>query len=259
MTGAPMQIDIITIFPGMFRGPFDESIVRRAVERGLVRIDIHDLRAWATDRHRTVDDYPFGGGPGMVMKPEPIFAAVDAILAGEHGRVILLSPAGRRFTQPLAEELARERRLLFICGHYEGVDERVREHLATDELSIGDFVLTGGELAAMVVVDAVVRLLPGAITSESLAAESHRSGLLEYPQYTRPADFRGWRVPDVLLSGNHAAIAAWRRQQAILRTARHRPDLLTEADLTPAERAWLAELLAREQRPDPPATQAETA
>jgi tRNA (guanine37-N1)-methyltransferase len=241
-----MQIDIITIFPGMFRGPFDESIVRRAVERGLVRIGVHDLRDWAADRHRTVDDYPFGGGPGMVMKPEPIFAAVEALLAGEHARVILLSPAGRRFVQPLAEELAREKRLIFICGHYEGVDERVREHLATDEVSLGDFVLTGGELAAMAIVDAVVRLLPGVIAGDSLADESHGGGLLEYPQYTRPAEFRGWRVPEVLLSGNHGAIAAWRRRQAILRTARQRPDLLATADLSPEERAWLADHAARE-------------
>ncbi|MCS6802433.1 MAG: tRNA (guanosine(37)-N1)-methyltransferase TrmD [Dehalococcoidia bacterium] len=246
-----MQIDIITIFPGMFRGPFDESIIRRAIARGSVRITVHDLRDWATDRHRTVDDYPFGGGPGMVMKPEPIFAAVESILAGERGRIILLSPAGRRFTQAVAEELARERRLLLICGHYEGVDDRVREHLATDEISIGDFVLTGGELAAMVIVDAVVRLLPGVIAGESLAAESHSSGLLEYPQYTRPAEFRGWRVPEVLLSGNHAAIAAWRRQQAILRTARQRPDLLAQADLSPTERAWLAEQLAGGDQPAP--------
>lgn len=245
-----MRIDIVTIFPGMFRGPFDESIVRRAIERGVVQIGVHDLRNWATDRHRTVDDYPFGGGPGMVMKVEPIVAAVEALRAGEQARVILLSPAGRRFTQPLAEELAREEQLLLICGHYEGVDERVREHVATDEISIGDFVLTGGELAAMVIVDAVVRLLPGVIASESLAAESHSSSLLEYPHYTRPAEFRGWRVPEVLLSGNHAAIAAWRRQHALLRTARQRPDLLATADLTPAERAWLAEQLSHERPPE---------
>ncbi|MFN8535283.1 MAG: tRNA (guanosine(37)-N1)-methyltransferase TrmD, partial [Dehalococcoidia bacterium] len=212
-----MQIDILTIFPGMFRGPFDESIVHRAAERGIVRVGIHDLREWAHDRHRTVDDYAFGGGPGMVMKAGPIVEAAEAVLGGESARTILLTPAGRRFDQSLAEDLSREARLLLICGHYEGVDERVRELLAAEEISIGDFVLTGGEIAAMTIVDAVVRLLPGAITEGSLQSESHGDALLEYPHYTRPAEFRGRRVPDVLLSGNHAEIATWRRRQAIVR------------------------------------------
>jgi len=241
-----MRIDILTIFPGMFRGPFDESIVRRAVEQGAVEIVVHNLRDWATDRHRTVDDYPFGGGAGMVMKPEPFFAAAEEILQGAQARIVLLSPAGRRFDQRLAEEFAREPRLLLLCGHYEGVDDRVRQHLATDEISIGDFVLTGGELAAMVVVDAVVRLLPGVIAPESLASESYAQGLLEYPQYTRPAVFRGWAVPEVLLSGHHAAIARWRRRQAILRTAQQRPDLLARASLSDEEWHWLREQLGSE-------------
>jgi tRNA (guanine37-N1)-methyltransferase len=241
-----MRIDILTIFPGMFRGPFDESIVRRAVEQGAVEIVVHNLRDWATDRHRTVDDYPFGGGAGMVMKPEPFFAAAEEILQGAQARIVLLSPAGRRFDQRLAEEFAREPRLLLLCGHYEGVDDRVRQHLATDEISIGDFVLTGGELAAMVVVDAVVRLLPGVIAPESLASESYAQGLLEYPQYTRPAAFRGWAVPEVLLSGHHAAIARWRRRQAILRTAQQRPDLLARASLSDEEWRWLREQLGSE-------------
>ncbi|MCL6647719.1 MAG: tRNA (guanosine(37)-N1)-methyltransferase TrmD [Chloroflexi bacterium] len=241
-----MRIDILSIFPGMFRGPFDESIVRRAVEQGAVEIVVHNLRDWATDRHRTVDDYPFGGGAGMVMKPEPFFAAAEEILQGAQARIVLLSPAGRRFDQRLAEEFAREPRLLLLCGHYEGVDDRVRQHLATDEISIGDFVLTGGELAAMVVVDAVVRLLPGVIAPESLASESYAQGLLEYPQYTRPAVFRGWAVPEVLLSGHHAAIARWRRRQAILRTAQQRPDLLARASLSDEEWRWLREQLGSE-------------
>jgi tRNA (guanine37-N1)-methyltransferase len=241
-----MRIDILTIFPGMFRGPFDESIVRRAVEQGAVEIVVHNLRDWATDRHRTVDDYPFGGGAGMVMKPEPFFAAAEEILQGAQARIVLLSPAGRRFDQRLAEEFAREPRLLLLCGHYEGVDDRVRQHLATDEISIGDFVLTGGELAAMVVVDAVVRLLPGVIAPGSLASESYAQGLLEYPQYTRPAAFRGWAVPEVLLSGHHAAIARWRRRQAILRTAQQRPDLLARASLSDEEWRWLREQLGSE-------------
>ncbi len=243
-----MRIDIFTIFPGMFRGPFEESIIKRAVERGLVEIDLHDIRDWAADRHHTVDDYPYGGGPGMVMKPEPIIAAVEGVLGVEIGPggverppvpVILLTPQGRLFNQEVARELAKQDRLLFICGHYEGVDERVREHLATDELSIGDYVLTGGELAAMVIVDAVVRLLPGVLQQESTVEESHAQGLLEYPQYTRPASFRGWTVPEVLLSGHHAQVARWRRQQAILRTLRRRPDLLGKARLTPEDLAFL--------------------
>lgn len=234
-----MHIDILTIFPGMFSGPFEESIVKRAVEKGLVQIFLHDIRDYASDRHRTVDDYPFGGGQGMLMKPEPLFAAVEDVQgqAPERGPVVLLTPQGRLFDQEVAVELARQERLILICGHYEGVDARVHEHLATEEISIGDYVLSGGELAAMVVVDAVVRQIPGALGSPvSTADDSFAQGLLEYPQYTRPADFRGMKVPEVLLSGNHGEIARWRRQQSLLRTAQRRPDLLARADLTEEEK-----------------------
>ena len=237
-----MRIDILTIFPGMFRGPFEESIVKRAVEKGVVQIFLHDIRDYASDRHRTVDDYPFGGGQGMLMKPEPLFAAVEDVQgqAPERGPIVLLTPQGRLFDQEVAAELARHDRLILICGHYEGVDARVHEHLAADEISIGDYVLSGGELAAMVVVDAVVRQIPGALGSPlSSADDSFAHGLLEHPQYTRPADFRGMDVPEVLLSGNHGEIARWRREQSLLRTARRRPDLLARADLTDEERQWL--------------------
>jgi tRNA (guanine37-N1)-methyltransferase len=222
-----LRIDILTLFPGMFVGPFDESIVRRARAAGAVEINVVDLRDFTSDRHRTADDAPFGGGPGMVMKPEPIFAAVEALRTAE-ARAILLSPRGRLFSQSVAVELSASSHLVLICGHYEGVDERVRDHLVDDELSVGDYVLTGGELPAMVVVDAVTRLLPGVLGAEaSLSEESHSGGLLGYPQYTRPAEFRGWRVPDILLSGNHAAIARWRRQRALRATHERRPELLT--------------------------------
>ena len=235
-----MRIDVVTIFPGMFAGPLDESIVGRARGRGLVEIGVHDLRDYTTDRHRTTDDAPYGGGAGMVMRPEPLFAAVEAIRTPE-ADVVLLTPQGRVFNQTLARELSARRHLIFLCGRYEGFDERVREHLATDELSIGDYVLTGGELPALVVIDAVVRLLPGVLGSdESLAEESHTTGLLEYPHFTRPPELRGWTVPDVLLSGNHAAIARWRREQALLRTLRRRPELLAAAELTSADRRFLA-------------------
>jgi len=240
-----MRIDILTIFPAMFRGPFEESIVKRAMDKGLVDIQIHDIRQWATDRHRTVDDYPFGGGPGMIMKPEPLFAAVEAVLAEapERGPVVLLTPQGRLFRQEMARELAGEQRLVLICGHYEGVDARVHEHLATDEISIGDYVLSGGELPAMVVVDAVVREIPGVLGApDASVEESFAQGLLEYPQYTRPPDFRGLTPPAVLLSGNHAEIARWRRRESLLRTARRRPDLLAKAELTEEERRWLLTL-----------------
>jgi tRNA (guanine37-N1)-methyltransferase len=237
-----MRIDILTIFPAMFRGPFEESIVKRAVEKGIVQIFLHDIRDYASDKHRTVDDYPFGGGQGMLMKPEPLFAAVEDVQgqAAERGPIVLLTPQGRLFDQKVAVELARHDRLVLICGHYEGVDARVHEHLATDEISIGDYVLSGGELAAMVVVDAVVRQIPGVLGSPlSSADDSFAEDLLEYPQYTRPADFRGMGVPEVLLSGNHGEIALWRRQQSLLRTARRRPDLLIHADLTKEEKQWL--------------------
>jgi tRNA (guanine37-N1)-methyltransferase len=254
-----MRIDILTLFPEMFKGPFRESIIKRAVERGLVEISIHNIRDFSADRHHVVDDYPYGGGAGMVMKPEPLFAAVEGVLSplSEEEKsclpIILLTPQGRLFSQEAAQELSTRKRVLLICGHYEGVDERVREHLATDEISIGDYVLTGGELPAMVVVDAVVRLLPGVLGSlESAAEESHAAGLLEYPQYTRPVDFRGWRVPDILLSGHHAEIAKWRRHESLRRTFERRPDLLDKARLSDKEkeliRLWREQMSQSDER-----------
>jgi len=220
-----MKIDVLTLFPAMFAGPLDESIIKRAREAGLLELAIHNLRDYAHDRHKTVDDRPFGGGPGMLLKPEPIFEAVEE-LAGESAAVILLSPSGRTFSQAIARELAMKAHLVLVSGHYEGFDERVRSELADDELSIGDYVLTNGALPVMVVVDAVTRLMPGALgDDESANDESFSHGLLEYPQYTRPADFRGMKVPEVLLSGNHAEIARWRAEQARLRTQERRPDL----------------------------------
>ena len=221
-----MKIDVLTLFPAMFAGPLDESIVKRARDTGLVDLKIHNLRDWTHDRHKTVDDRPFGGGPGMLLKPEPLFEAIES-LRREKTRVILMSPAGRPFSQAIARELVQQEELLFVTGHYEGFDGRVQEQLADDELSIGDYVLTNGALPAMVVIDAVVRLLPGALgDDESSQDESFSRGLLEYPQYTRPAEFRGMKVPEVLLSGNHAEIEKWRREQAKLRTKKRRPDLL---------------------------------
>jgi tRNA (guanine37-N1)-methyltransferase len=223
-----MKIDVLTLFPEMFAGPLNVSIVQRARLAGLLDLRIHNLRDWAHDRHKTVDDKPFGGGPGMVLKPEPIFEAVES-LAGEKTRVILMTPAGRLFNQAIARELAEHEHLLFICGSYEGVDERVRQALVHDELSIGDYVLINGGLPAMVVIDAVTRLLPGALGDEQSATnESFSCGLLEYPHYTRPSEFRGLKVPEVLLSGHHAEIERWRTEQARLRTAKRRPDLLNE-------------------------------
>jgi tRNA (guanine37-N1)-methyltransferase len=221
-----MKIDVLTLFPAMFTGPLDESIIKRARQAGLVDLQIHNLRDYAHDRHKTVDDRPFGGGPGMLLKPEPIFEAVEN-LAKENTRVILLSPAGRTFNQAIARELATYEHLLLVSGHYEGFDERVRAELADDELSIGDYVLTNGALPVMVIIDAVTRLIPGVLgDDESAQEESFSHGLLEYPQYTRPAEFNGMKVPDVLLSGNHAEIAKWRAEQAKLRTRERRPDLL---------------------------------
>jgi tRNA (guanine37-N1)-methyltransferase len=242
-----MRFDILTLFPEMFHGPLQESILKRAQERGLISVHLHNIRDYAAGRHRITDDAPFGGGGGMVMKPEPLFAAVEAIKPqAEEGPVILLSPQGRLFTQVVAGELAHHSRLILICGRYEGVDERVREHLVSDEISIGDYVLSGGELAALVVVDAVTRLLPGALGDPgAVFEESHARGLLEYPHYTRPAVFRGWAVPEVLRSGDHAAIVRWRQEQALRRTWERRPDLLERASLTPQERKLLARL--REQ------------
>jgi tRNA (guanine37-N1)-methyltransferase len=223
-----LKIFVLTLFPEMFTGPIDVSIVQRARKNGLLDLRVHNLRDYTHDNYKTVDDRPFGGGPGMVLKPEPIFEAVEA-LAGDKTRVILMSPAGRMFDQDAARELSRQEELLFICGAYEGVDERVREALVDDELSIGDYVLTNGALPAMVVIDAVTRLLPGALGDEqSPVDESFSQGGLEYPHYTRPAEFRAMKVPPVLLSGNHAEIEKWRRQQARLRTQARRPDLLEQ-------------------------------
>jgi len=224
-----MQIDILTLFPEICRAPLSESMMKRARENGIVDLRIHNLRDWTTDKHHIVDDAPFGGGQGMVMKPEPIFAAVEELrgASGDKSKIILMSPAGRRFNQQVAGELSRESHLIIICGHYEGVDHRVIEHLIDLEISIGDYVLTNGAIAAVVLVDATVRLLPGVLGHElSAEDDSFSRGLLEAPQYTRPAEFRGWKVPDVLLSGNHAEIAAWRKAHALRRTRENRPDLL---------------------------------
>ena len=261
-----VHFDIFTLFPGMFAGPFDDSIIQRARSAGIVSIALHNIREYAEGKHLITDDYPYGGGGGMVMKPEPIFRAVEGVLGEEprqtsngHGRswearteppehaipIILLTPQGRRFDQSVALELADHARLALICGRYEGVDERVRRYLCTDEISIGDFVLSGGEIAAMVIVDAVTRLLPGALGFEHGADEdSHATGLLEYPHYTRPPEFRGLRVPEVLISGHHANVARWRRQQSLLRTALRRPDLLETAWLTDADLVFLKRLEA---------------
>jgi tRNA (guanine37-N1)-methyltransferase len=240
-----VHFDILTLFPGMFAGPFQESIIARARQAGLVSIALHNIRDYAAGRHRVTDDTPYGGGGGMVMKPEPIFAAVEAVLGAEAAGVpvILLTPQGRRFSQQIARELSHRPRLVLICGRYEGVDERVHRHLATDEISIGDYVLSGGELPAMVLVEAVTRLLPGALGDPGATFEdSHAEGLLEYPHYTRPAEFRGQAVPEVLLSGHHAEITRWRRRQALRRTWQRRPDLLDEAPLSDEERAYVQEL-----------------
>lgn len=243
-----LRFDIITIFPEFFRETFDYGIVRRARAAGLVEIGAHDLRRWTRDKHRQVDDRPFGGGDGMILKPEPIFEAVEELTGSNAGsyepgvRVVLLSPQGRSFTQPVAEELAASSQVILICGRYEGVDERVAQALVTDEISIGDYVLSGGEPAALVVVDAVVRLLPGALGSETSAVhESFSEGLLDYPHYTRPPEFRGMRVPEVLLGGHHAEIARWREQCALEKTKRNRPDLLRRAGSDEQLRARLEE------------------
>lgn len=246
-----MRFDVLTIFPEMFRGPFDVSVLKRAADAGLLTIRVHDIRAFAADRHHTTDDYPFGGGAGMVMKAPPIFDAVEFVRSearneGWRGTpdVIALTPVGRPFNQRIAQDLATREHIILICGHYEGIDERVHEHLVTDEISIGDYVLTGGELPAMVLVDAVARLVPGVLGApESLAEESISSGLLEYPQYTRPSTYRGWTVPSVLRSGNHRAIAHWRRVMALRRTYLRRPDLLIRAALTRSDADSLAELV----------------
>lgn len=252
-----MRFDIFTLFPEMFRGPLDESIIKRAREAGLVEIHLHNIRDYATDKHKMTDDTPYGGGGGMVMKAEPIFRAVEAVLGLPEVRadapletppcpIILLTPQGRPFTQAVAQELAQHERVALICGRYEGFDERVRRYLATDELTIGPYVLSGGELPAMVVVDAVTRLLPGALGDPTGAQkDSYTMGLLEHPHYTRPAEFRGWGIPDVLTSGHHARVAEWRRQEALLRTLVRRPELLTPETLTDDDRRLLALLKER--------------
>lgn len=235
-----MNIHVLSLFPEMFTGVLGASIMKKAQEKGAVTFKVTDIREFSENKHKQVDDYPYGGGAGMVLKPEPMFNAVEAITAGKKPRVLLMCPQGERFTQKKAEELAKEEELVFLCGHYEGYDERIREHLVTDEISIGDFVLTGGELAAMTVIDSVVRLLPGVLGQEnSHIQDSFSTGLLEHPHYTRPADFRGMKVPEVLLSGNHAKIEQWREEQSLKRTFERRPDLLELIELTDTQKAFL--------------------
>jgi tRNA (guanine37-N1)-methyltransferase len=239
-----MRFDIVTIFPEIFRGVFESGIVRRAIENAIIEIGIHDLRDFTSDRHRQVDDRPFGGGAGMVLKPEPLFRAIEAITHGAKGvATIMLTPQGRLFNQRLAEEFAARDRIVLVCGRYEGVDERVIESAVTDEISIGDYVLSGGEIAAMVLVDAVTRLLPGALgCDESPQRESFSNGLLDYPQYTRPAEYRGMNVPEVLLSGNHSEIERWRLRKSIEKTLRRRPDLIEAKELSDQEKRVFEEI-----------------
>jgi tRNA (guanine37-N1)-methyltransferase len=242
-----IHFDLFTLFPAIFESPLQESILKRAQETGRLSVALHNIRDFATDKHHITDDYPYGGGGGMVMKPEPIFAAVEAVLGAALSTtpIILTSPQGRLFDQQVAWELAKNERLALICGRYEGVDERVRQLLVTDEISIGDYVLTGGELPALVLIDAITRLVPGVLGDAGATLDdSHAGGLLEYPHYTRPSEFRGCAVPDVLLSGHHARIARWRRREALRRTWERRPDLIDRADLTPEDRQFLAELAA---------------
>lgn len=240
-----MNIDVLTLFPEMFEGVFGHSILKKAAENEAVKYNVVNFREYADNKHKTVDDYPYGGGAGMVLKPQPIFDAVDDLRSksGASPRVILLCPQGERFTQKKAEELAEMDHLIFVCGHYEGYDERIREHVVTDEISIGDFVLTGGELGAMVVIDSVVRLLPGVLgNEESHMKDSFSTGFLEHPHYTRPADFRGIKVPDVLMSGNHRLVEEWRAKESLRRTYVRRPDLLEDAELTKEQQKWLEEI-----------------
>ncbi|MCG7382589.1 tRNA (guanosine(37)-N1)-methyltransferase TrmD [Paenibacillus sp. ACRRY] len=254
-----MRVDVLTLFPEMFEGVFGTSILGKAQTKGLVSLNAVNFRNYATNKHNTVDDTPYGGGGGMVLKPDPIFAAVEdvlekrseesAVLSTKPPRIILMCPQGETFTQKKAEELVQEDHLIFICGHYEGYDERIREFLVTDELSIGDYVLTGGELPAMVAIDSVARLIPGVLGNETSAVtDSFSTGLLEYPHYTRPPEFRGMKVPDVLLSGHHLNIDAWRREQSLIRTLERRPDMLDTAELTEKERVWLDKLRSEMER-----------
>ncbi len=229
----------------MFSGVFGQSILKKAQEKSAIQFQVHDFREYSTNKHRNVDDYPYGGGAGMVLTPQPLFDAVETLTeeTSERPRIILLCPQGERFSQKKAEELSKEKHLIFLCGHYEGYDERIREHLVSDEISIGDYVLTGGELGAMVVIDAVTRLLPGVLgKEESHLQDSFSTGLLEHPQYTRPADFRGMKVPDVLMSGNHKNIEEWRKKESLKRTYERRPDLLEHLELTKEEENWLREI-----------------
>lgn len=243
-----MRIDVFTLFPELFGAYLETSILGRARQSGLLEVQVHNIRDYATDKHQVTDDEPYGGGGGMVMKPEPIFAAVESVLGAKPSvPLILLSPQGRLFDQGVAQELSGHQHFALLCGRYEGVDERVREHLASDEISIGDYVLTGGELPALVVIDAVARLLPGALGDPTGAVtDSHASGLLEHPHYTRPPEFRGWGVPEVLKSGDHARIERWRRQQSLLRTAQRRPDLLERVELSKKDKELLEEIEERE-------------
>lgn len=243
-----MHFDVFTLFPELFGAYLDTSILGRARQAGLLDVRLHNIRDYATDKHQVTDDEPYGGGGGMVMKPEPIFAAVEGVLGAEPtAPVILLSPQGRLFNQAVAQELSAHERVALLCGRYEGVDERVREHLVSDEISMGDYVLTGGELPALILIDAVARLLPGALGDPTGAlTDSHASGLLEHPHYTRPPEFRGWEVPEVLKSGDHARIERWRRQQSLLRTAQRRPDLIERAELSKKDKQLLEEAKERE-------------
>lgn len=241
-----MHIDILSLFPEMFAGPFGSSIIKRALDAGILSVEITNPRDFALDKHHIVDDYPFGGGSGMVMKPEPLFHATEHVIAARNGlkrSIIIFAPGGRRFDQQKAKELAGYEHLVLICGHYEGIDERVREYLADETISIGDYVLTGGELPAMVLTDAVARMLPGVLGADDAAEhDSFYDGLLEYPQYTRPRDFRGWKVPEILLSGDHAKIALWRRKQSLRNTLRLRPDLLVDRSFDRYDEKLLAEI-----------------
>ncbi len=247
-----MHFDVFTLFPEAFTPYLETSILQRAQQRGLLQVALHNIRDWTSDKHHVTDDEPYGGGGGMVMKPEPIFTAVEGVLGAPPAcPVILLTPQGRPFSQSIAFELAEQPRLALLCGRYEGVDERVRQHLVSDEISIGDYVLTGGELPALVLIDAVTRLIPGVLGDPDGALDdSHASGLLEYPHYTRPPEYRGWRVPEVLVSGDHARLARWRRQQALLRTRQRRPDLLQKADLSASDLEFLKGLEETEEPPE---------
>jgi len=244
-----MRFDVFTLLPEVFSPYLESSILQRARQQGRMEVHLHNIRDWATDKHHVTDDVPYGGGGGMVMKPEPVFSAVESILpAEERVPIILLTPQGRVFTQPIAQEFARLPRLALLCGRYEGVDERIREHLASDEISIGDYVLTGGELPAMILIDAVTRLLPGVLGDPDGAMDdSHASGLLEYPHYTRPPEYRGWKVPEILVSGDHAKIARWRRDQALMRTHKRRPDMLADFPLSKTDKEYLSKFNEEEK------------